>query len=843
MVKITSSSEYPSSENEEKYKFYFEKYSYPLHIFQKHAIQGIVEQKHVLITAHTGSGKTLPGEFAIDYWIKTMGKKVIYTAPIKALSNQKYYDFTQKYPDISFGILTGDLKCNPEADCLIMTTEILLNKLYNIGQKNTDLSQNSQLDFEMDIANDLGCVVFDEVHYINDPSRGHVWEQTIMLLPQTVCMVMLSATIEDPLKFASWCETQKKRELILTTNLKRSVPLTHYMFITSNNSIFKQIKDKKIQQEIRETLNQFWCLKDAQGKFNEPHFHKVNKTLTLLETNRIIVKRTFVLNQLTEILKEKAMLPALCFVYSRKQVLQCAKELTTILLNDDSKVPYIIEKECQHLLRKFPNFQEYLELPEYVELISLLGKGIGIHHAGMLPPFREIVEILFSKGFIQILFCTETLSVGINMPVKTTIFTSLEKYDGEHMRYLQSHEYTQSAGRAGRLGLDTVGHVIHLNNLFKSSISLPFYKGILSGKSQTFTSKFKISYSLLLRFLGGRENEEKNTIESFFSQSLLNYQTEQLIKPIHEELLGEKEKLNKFPPLKTPIHLFKEYENLEQQINTQHKLKEQTKLKTKQFILTESNPSLSLEIKSWNQICLAENKIINLLKQIEGLKEFVPHQINNVFHFLENKGFILHTSCSCQLTEKGKIATEFKEMHCLAFAEWIQQPSILLFTPIQMVGFLSCFTNIAKVKEDFDFKEDFYCNDNNGNCNNNNIDDIIGSLHFIEEKYKEYDNWEQQNYMDMGNCESINNQMIPYFIKWCESLNGEECRLVLKEIEYNLDISAGEFVKMLLKINNMALELEKVCELSPHLLRLKHCFSQIPSLTLKYIATNQSLYV
>ena len=592
-------------------------------------------------------------------------------------------------------------------------------------------------------------------------------------------------------------------------------------------------------EEIRESLNKLWCLKDAQGQFNEPNFHKVNKTLTLLETNRITVKRIFVLNQLTELLKEKEMLPALCFVYSRKHVLQCAKELTTILLNDDSKVPYLIEKECQHLLRKFPNFQEYFELPEYIELVSLLGKGIGIHHAGMLSPFREIVEILFSKGFIQLLFCTETLSVGINMPVKTTIFTSLEKYDGEHLRYLQSHEYTQSAGRAGRLGLDTVGHVIHLNNLFKTTISLPFYKGILSGKSQTFKSKFKISYSLLLRFLNNRENKENNedNIDTFFSQSLLNYQTEQLIKPIHQEWIEEKEKLKKFPILKTPISIFEEYEKLEQQINLQHKLKEQTKLKNKQFILIESNHSLSLEIKSWNQICLLEKKIINLEKQIEELKEIVPHQINNIFHFLENQGFVNNHL----LTEKGKIATEFKELHCLAFSEWIQQTNILTFTPICMIGFLSCFTNIVKVNEDF-------CQNDNVNVNNNevkkDIKDIMDSLYFIEEKYKEYEQWEQQNYIDMGGDNNeINRQMISYFIKWCECQTGEECRSVLNEIETDIGISTGEFVKILLKINNMALELENVCELSTCFLPLKYCFSQIPSLTLKYIATNQSLYV
>jgi antiviral helicase SKI2 len=202
MVKICSANYIKS--NEDKYKNHFEKYSFPLSSFQKHAIESIVEGNHILITAHTGSGKTLPAEFAIEYFTSRK-KKVIYTSPIKALSNQKFYDFTNKFPHISFGLLTGDIKCNPEADVLIMTAEILLNKLY---QKNSNQVCNSSISFDMDIENELGCVVMDEVHYINDADRGKVWEQTIMMLPTQIQMVMLSATLDSPEKFALWCETK-----------------------------------------------------------------------------------------------------------------------------------------------------------------------------------------------------------------------------------------------------------------------------------------------------------------------------------------------------------------------------------------------------------------------------------------------------------------------------------------------------------------------------------------------------------------------------------------------------------------------------------------------------------
>jgi len=184
MVKICSYN-YPKS-GEEEYKKYYENYSYELHDFQKWSIQAIVTGNHVLACCPTGSGKTMPGEFAINYF-HSKGKKVIYTTPIKALSNEKFHAFTHKYPNISIGILTGDLKSNPDADVLIMTTEILLNKLYQIKSSSPNIK--SSVSFEMDIENELGCVVFDEIHMINDESRGSIWEQSIMLLPSHIKMV------------------------------------------------------------------------------------------------------------------------------------------------------------------------------------------------------------------------------------------------------------------------------------------------------------------------------------------------------------------------------------------------------------------------------------------------------------------------------------------------------------------------------------------------------------------------------------------------------------------------------------------------------------------------------
>ena len=354
-----------SEVDEPKYSLYFEKYPFPLSSFQKFAIEAIVEGNHILVTAHTGSGKTLPAEFAIEYFV-AQGKKVIYTAPIKALSNQKFYEFTQKFPAISFGIFTGDIKTNPEADVLIMTTEILMNTLYAKNRK--DITSSSKSLFEMDFDNDLACVIFDEIHYINDVDRGRVWEETIMMLPLHIQMVMLSATLDTPEKFALWCESRNSSDLTthdkivyLTTTYERVVPLTHYSFITCTQGIFKIIKDKQLAMEIMKNTNTLLTIQDSKGQFNDINYHKIDKTIELFRVNDHHVKRQHVINTVAKHMVEHNMLPAICFVLSRKALEQCAKEINTILLEDDSKIPYIIQRECEQIIRKLPNYHEYIQ--------------------------------------------------------------------------------------------------------------------------------------------------------------------------------------------------------------------------------------------------------------------------------------------------------------------------------------------------------------------------------------------------------------------------------------------------------------------------------------------------
>jgi superfamily II RNA helicase len=339
---------------------------------------------------------------------------------------------------------------------------------------------------------------------INDFSRGHTWENMILMMPYHVQMVMLSATLDRPEKFANWVESKdlgdaSKKIVYLGTSSHRIVPLTHYSFITTNQGIFKAIKkDEVLEKEIKNTINKLHVIQGPKGEFNEPNYHKIRKMLELFQQKQVWVKRNHVLNEVCKYMVENNMLPAACFIMSRKQIEVAAKEITTVLLEDDSKIPYTIRRECEQMLRqKLPNYEEYLELPEYNTMVSLLEKGIAIHHSGCMPILREIVEILFEKGYIKLLLCTESFSIGLNMPIKTVLFTDVSKFDGTSSRMFYSHEYTQIAGRAGRRGIDTVGHVIHLNNLFRD-VNWADYRIMMNGKPQTLVSKFKTSYNLLL---------------------------------------------------------------------------------------------------------------------------------------------------------------------------------------------------------------------------------------------------------------------------------------------------------------------------------------------------------
>ena len=818
MVKLCSN-KYPI-ENEEKYKEHFNKFAYPLSDFQKYSIESIVEGQHALICVPTGSGKTLPGEFAIMYFTG-LGKRVIYTSPIKALSNQKYYDFSKQYQNISVGLITGDIKLNPDADVVIMTAEILQNLLF----------------MKHDFSN-IGAIIHDEIHYINDSERGHVWESILMTLPANIQNVMLSATLDHPEKFAEWIENLNPtsgKQVYLTTLKERVVPLIHQTFITCNQSLIKLIKDKELEKQIREMIDKPLTIQTSKGVFDEKHYYKMKKVLDLFNQKKLYIKRPFVLNKVCQYMVENNLLPAVCFILSRKQIEIAAREITTVLLEDDSKIPYTIRRECEQILRnKLPNFEEYIQLPEYISMVALLEKGIATHHSGTLPILKEIVELLFCKGYIKLLFATETFSCGLNMPIKTTIFTDVNKFDGIEVRMLYGHEYNQMAGRAGRRGIDPIGTVIHLNNLFKN-INLTDYRLIMQGKPQRLLSKFKISYNLILTQIEGTIT---NNIQNFIEKSMLQIDIDSQISCMQRELLEKEKQLSNIQinNIKTPINIVNRYILCLVEVKISVNKKRREYEKEIQSIQDEYR-MIDNDVKIVNSYNEKNNEVEKIKVSIEEIISCLSSKLTKIMDKLIEDGILIDRY---KLSGIGKISSQLREVPCLVIGKLIGNNRFSDYSAKQLTCIFSCLSVIGKenkvdsttILEKYDEKIDI-----------NNIRSVISSIiNEIKFMYNLYEEFEVNNYLDTGDKYYINDSYIEYISEWYDAKTGEECMNIVKRIEHDKGVFLGEFVKGIIKINNISNEIEKIAE-SIGDISLLDKIKDIHLNTLKFVATNQSLYI
>ena len=831
--------------------------------FQKWAIKAIKEGHHVLITAHTGSGKTLPAEFAIHYFTSlAQKKKVIYASPIKALSNQKLYDFRRKFPDISFGIMTGDCKDNPDADVVVMTTEILRNLLrgdaasfaspYKPQRGDAPLKPPQTLatgsvvqssSFSMDLDN-LAAVVFDEVHYINDPERGAVWEQAILLLPPHVQLIMLSATIDCPEEFAGWIESEKQKQMekqlplclggswggtpqvYLASTNTRLVPLTHYMWVSMPSKTYKYAKHNPLEHKLPDLHNKPIVIADSAGVYNERNYYKVKEAIDFMRQNDIYVKRHYVLDELLHYLQKEEMLPAICFVFSRKNVEKAAQEISFSLFEENSPLPGLVEKECRHILSsKLPNYLEYMDLSEYKAIVSLLQKGIAIHHAGIMPVLREMVELLFEKGFIKLLMATETFAVGLNMPTKTVIFLGLSKYNGSTMRLLFPHEYTQMAGRAGRRGIDTIGHVIHCVNLFEMPLCSD-YKHLLTGPPQTLVSKFKISFQMALSMLGTGQD-----IAAFMQQSLLSSDIRKEL--CHNALEGIKAfeqvaKKKEFLSLcRTPLPLLEKYKLLQDTISSlANSARKKARLELNN--LEAEHKFIASDLLKLQAVGDAELAVSRLEKEKENTQHYIDGTIKEMKQLLTRHGFLLEDN---KPLEKGLIAAALQEVHPLVMADmYYNTNGFAHLTSAHLAGLFVCFYPIS-VNDDIKI-----------HCYSSSELELTVAIDYLNLMLNKYNKEELDCFLNSGSPSEISYDLINYVMRWCDAKDDLDCKLILKELKEHTGIFLGEFIKALLKVNAIAQEFEKVCELMQNIALLEK-LRAIPTLTLKYIATNQSLYL
>ncbi len=454
--------------------------------FQEDSIHGIEKNQSVVVSAPTGSGKTLTADYIIDK-NKNSKKRIIYTAPIKALSNQKYKDFSKEYGAANVGLMTGDIVINPGAKVLIMTTEIYRNMVLT-GD---------------DSVKDVAYVIFDEVHYINDPERGSVWEESVIYSPENVRFLCLSATIPNAEEFADWIAAIKGHEVITVRSDVRVVPLKHMFYdfelgITDLKSLNKHL------EEVKDMPGYDSFFKRRAGNNRRGKGGGKNKKQRTPDPDHVALIRDL----------GPERVPCLFFSFSRKDCQKKAKELARS--NTYKRDPKIITF-CREQMASWP--KEVTKLPTTVLLRETLGRGIGFHHAGLLPLLKELVETLFAKGQIKVLYTTETFAVGINMPAKTVCFNDLRKYDGRSFRQLNTKEYFQIAGRAGRRGIDPEGLVVSMiyRPHFKyKEIKKLTYKDVLPIQSQ-----FKLSVNTTINIIDQHTPEQ---IEHILRQSFYSFQ-------------------------------------------------------------------------------------------------------------------------------------------------------------------------------------------------------------------------------------------------------------------------------------------------------------------------------
>ena len=827
-------------ELEAKFADVFAKWPFPLSNFQKWAIYSAHSNYDTLVCAPTGSGKTLPADFIIDH-ITSRGKKVIYTTPIKALSNDKLAEMTEKFPHISFGLLTGDNKFNPEAQVLIMTTEIYLNTLLKLlfmkSQEDYDPKKLS-LDFNMNIDEELGFVIHDEIHYINDRDRGHIWEKAIMNQPKHIPYIGLSATIASPERLCEWSQHPKKAnrgEIYLCVDKVRNVPIEHCAFITIPESNYKNLKD----QSTFENCNKLVTLKYQDNPFEEENYNKLKNTLKYIYDHKIQIKDSFVFNKVIEYLKANNLLPGLVFVFSRKQCHVWSKMIQKSLFEEGSKIPSIIEKEAkQILIKKLPNWKEYVALPEFRVIVKLLEKGIAVHHSGVTPVFREMIEILYRKQYIKLLIATETFAIGVNVAIKSVVYTGLQKYDGKRFRFVYSHEYAQGAGRAGRRGKDTKGTVIHLLNIFDRRNSLPdpkTYRSMLSGRPEHLKSKFCIDFKLIISMLAtGNTNFVDYVNSSMLSNEISNQLTrlEQENNDFTEQL---KKKESGFQYMRTPREVLEEYHKDKTDCEMAARKKKKI-LQRKISNVEASYKGFADDYKKYLEYLDFKNFLATNEKSYKNTKSYVSNEISLHSQILKENNFIDgeivdNDYSNLVSTVKGMMAANIHEMHPLACIDILSENYLDDLTVEELVSVLSIFTPI-RISE-----EEAYVDVSHTNVNDT-IKDTVKLWKKQLNKYYDIETKYQTNFTDSYD---IHYDMCEFMYKWCFAENEAQCRVIYEEAKkYN--IYMGEFVKAILKIVNICNELEKAAIVQENM-KLTHTLSLVRDKVLKSVATNQSLYV
>ena len=845
MVVILQPNQY-DGDAPEHLREHFNSFEYELSDFQKHAIEGIIAGQHTLSCIGTGSGKTLAALFAIKYLVGR-GKKVIMTTPIKALSNTKFHEFTKRFPDISFGLITGDIKVNPCGDVIICTAEILANTLHRKTQAisgSESTNPPALLSFDFDFDTEVGAIIHDEVHYINDFARGGVWEQSILMTPPNIQLIMLSATLDSPERFCNWIENRHQssgiehKQVYLACSDKRPVPLTHTFYMCAPQALYKLEKNKEVQAKARRMIDVLHPIVSPSNVFDEVAYHRVTDTLKLLEKHKVHVKRSYVLNELCKHMVANNMLPGIVFILSKKQIETAVQEISVPLIGDDDDVPAVVAHACDQLLRsKLPNHEEFRRIPEYISMVSNLQKGLAVHHSGVHPIIREIVEILFPR-FVKLLFATESVAVGIDLPIKTTIFTDIRKFDNTGRHMIPNFTYKQMSGRAGRRGKDTAGTAIHLVNLYRDMTCSEF-RTMTTGSPQKLTSKFRISYSLVLNLIGSEPDtgsEAKSIVSrctAFCSRSMIQHEIDSQCAAIAADLKIAKTTMiateSAVSVLRTPLAVITRYNELVNDIPAS-KNKKRKGLEREMTTIKDDHRYLLTDSQTVTSIAIKRNDIKTLEDQYAGAVGYLETQVGSILTKFRRDGYL---SAEDMLTTKGHFAANLREGPCLPFAEMLSSHAFGELDACDLAVLFSCFAQL-KVSED---DHDQYVSADEPTA----LKNVLRIAADTAASCADFENTERVYASDSGDSE-ISFDLMSLVREWYATEDEPSCKLVVQRAQQEKGILLGEFTKAVTKIVNIAAEVERVAEFAGDL-ALVGRLRDVSKNLLKFVVTNQSLYV
>ncbi|GAB3617573.1 hypothetical protein GCM10027416_21300 [Okibacterium endophyticum] len=515
-----------------------ERLAFDLDEFQVEACGSLENGRSVLVAAPTGAGKTIVAEFAIYMAMQQARSKVFYTAPMKALSNQKFNELVEEYGEENVGLLTGDTNVNSSARVVVMTTEVLRNMLYA----------------DSDLLTDLSYVVMDEVHYLADRFRGAVWEEVIIHLPPEVRLVSLSATVSNAEEFGDWLQTVRGDTDVIVSE-ERPVPLDQHVLVRSKLvDLFAAPSLADTHQVNPELvrLAQFGGRPPSSKKYSDVSRYNQRRAPHRQErADRAEIIR---------LLDEHHLLPAIFFIFSRvgcdqavRQVLRAGIRLTET--HEREEIRQIVEARCRTIL------DEDLAVLGYWEWLDGLERGVAAHHAGMLPAFKEVVEELFQRKLVKVVFATETLALGINMPARTVVLEKLEKFNGEARVPITPGEYTQLTGRAGRRGIDVEGHAViqWQDGLHPQSVA-----SLASRRSYPLNSSFKPTYNMAINLIDqfGRDRT-REILESSFAQ----FQADRAVVGLAQKVREQERSLEKYAEAMS-CHLgdFTEYSSIRREL-------------------------------------------------------------------------------------------------------------------------------------------------------------------------------------------------------------------------------------------------------------------------------------